>query len=146
MKKATSLHLLTQIVLPADIVYAQAVVHVFNEETAKTFCKAAKAFVKPGGLFIGAQGGLDPPGHFAIPADGNMALAPWMYSPTGFKSMLEELGFEDVRVDNYPLTEFIRRRGFGKDIWDADISVPFGNGKRQILWLTWSARKPSAAS
>ncbi len=129
-----------------DVVYAQAVLHLFNEETVKTYCKAALSFVKPGGIFMGAQSGSDPPGHFGTPADGNMALAPWMYSPSGFKQVLEGMGLVDVRMDTYPFTEMLRRRGFGKDIWDIDITDPFGDGKRELMWVTWSARKPAASS
>ncbi|KAK9832278.1 hypothetical protein WJX74_005194 [Apatococcus lobatus] len=126
-----------------DVVYAQAVLHLFNKETVKAYATTAKALVKPGGLFIGANCTSDPPGAFGKREDSSGA--PWLYTPAGFKAVLEEAGYVDVRIETSPFDDFIRRRGFGPTHWDVDISKLFGDSKRQLIWATWSATRPTSS-
>ena len=122
--------------------YAQAVLHIFNAQTVQTFAQTAWDLIKPGGLFIGANSSSDPPGIFGAQISGDASQAPWLHSPATFKSMLEQCGYVDVKVETSTFPDFIRRRGFGKQFWDVDLIKPFGDD-RLLIWLTWSAKKPN---
>lgn len=122
--------------------YAQAVLHLFNKETIKAYANAARALVKPGGLFIGANCCSDPPGTFGHSESGT-GLMPYLDAPAGFKSTLEEAGYTDVRVETSSFSDFIRRRGFGQHHWDFEMSDVLGDSNRKLIWTTWSAVKPS---
>ena len=127
------------------MVYAQALLHLFNEETVKKYINAAKPFVKPGGMFIGAHAGSSPPGALARASGEDPSLAPWMYDMAGFKAVLEEAGFTDVKITPSTFSDFLRRRGFGEAVWkDNDLIDVFGD--RQLIWMTWSAKRASHAS
>ena len=128
----------------ADVVYAQAVLHLFGEGEVKAYAETAKALVKPGGLFMGANATSEPPGALGKPT-GSTGLAPWLYSPAGFKAVLEGAGYENVRIETSTFSDFIRRRGFGQTHWDMDMSTILGDSKRHLIWATWSATRPSSS-
>ncbi|KAK9865394.1 hypothetical protein WJX84_008678, partial [Apatococcus fuscideae] len=83
----------------ADVLYAQALLHLFSEETMKAYVRAAKPLLKPGGLFMGANSASEPPGLFAAPESGDLSSAPFLQSPATFKAILKELGFTNVAVE-----------------------------------------------
>lgn len=123
----------------ADVVYAQALLHLFDEEKIKAYAAAAMALVKPGGLFIGANCTSDPPGTIGQPE--SSTLMPYLKTPAGFKSTLEQAGYTDVRVESSSFKEMLQRRGFGQHHWDWDMSSVFGESNRKLIWTSWSAVK-----
>lgn len=90
------------------MVYASAVLHLFNKETAAAFAKAAITLMMPGGLFIGGTCTSDPPGPFGH-SEGGAGNMPYLHTPAGFKSTLEEAGYRDIRIENSSVADALRR-------------------------------------